>query len=102
MEDKLTREEVLHVADLARISLTEEEINKYQTELKELLNDVEKINEVKGYDDDILIACWEGKAELREDVPGVMLDPKEVVNNAPRHSGNYIEVPVVIAESEGA
>lgn len=102
MEEMLSREEVLHVADLARISLTEEEISKYQKELKELLNDVEKINEVKGYDDDILIACWEENTKLRKDEAGSMLDPKEVVNNAPRHSGNYIEVPVVIAESEGA
>ena len=102
MEDKLTREEVLHVADLARISLTEEEISKYQVELKKLLNDVKKINEVKGYDDDILIACWENTTELRKDEEGTMLDPKEVVNNAPRHSGNYIEVPVVIGEGEGA
>ena len=102
MEDKLTKEEVLHVADLARISLTEEEISKYQVELKKLLNDVEKINEVKGYDDDILIACWDNNTELRKDEEGTMLDPKEVVNNAPRHSGNYIEVPVVIGESEGA
>lgn len=102
MEDKLTKEEVLHVADLARISLTEEEISKYQIQLKKLLNDVEKINEVKGYDDDILIACWDNNTELRKDEEGTMLDPKEVVNNAPRHSGNYIEVPVVIGESEGA
>ena len=102
MEDKLTREEVLHVADLARISLTEEEISKYQIQLKKLLNDVEKINEVKGYDDDILIACWDNNTELRKDEEGTMLDPKEVVNNAPRHSGNYIEVPVVIGEGEGA
>ena len=102
MEDKLTREEVLHVADLARISLREEEISKYQVELKKLLNDVEKINEVKGYDDDILIACWNNNAELRKDEEGTMLDPKEVVNNAPRHSENYIEVPVVIGEGEGA
>ena len=102
MKEKLSKEEVLHVADLARISLTEEEISKYQIELKELLNDVEKINEVKGYDDDILIACWENNTELRDDEAGEMLDPKEVVNNAPRHSGNYIEVPVVISEGEGA
>lgn len=102
MEDKLTKEEVLHVADLARISLTEEEISKYQVELKKLLNDVEKINNVEGYDDDILIACWENNADLRKDISGEMLDPKEVVNNAPRHSGNYIEVPVVIGEGEGA
>ena len=102
MEEKLSREEVLHVADLARISLTEEEIEKYQIQLKKLLNDVEKINEVEGYDDEILIACWPENTSLREDCPGAMLNPKEVLENAPRHSGNYIEVPVVIKDGEGA
>ena len=100
--EKLTREEVLHVADLARIKLTEEEIEKYQVELKKLLNDVEKINEVKGYDDEILISCWEENTKLRKDEKGEMLNPKTVLENAPRHAGNYIEVPVVIGESEGA
>ena len=40
--DKLTRKEILHVAELARIKLTEEEIEKYRVQLKQLLNDVEK------------------------------------------------------------
>ena len=102
MSDKLTREEVLHVAELARIKLSEKEIEKYQVELKQLLNDVEKINDVKGYDDDILIACWDDNTKLREDKEGQMLEPKKVLENAPRHAGNYIEVPVVIGESEGA
>ena len=51
MKDKLSREEVLHVAELARIKINEEEIEKYQIELKQLLNEVEKINDVQGYDD---------------------------------------------------
>ncbi len=102
MEEKLSKEEVLHVANLARIKLTEEEIEKYQVELKKLLTDVEKINEVEGYDEDILIACWDDNTKLRKDEEGEMLDPKQVVENAPHHTGNYIEVPVVIGESEGA
>ena len=102
MEEKLTREQLLHVANLARIKLTEEEIEKYQVQLKKLLNDVEKINEVDGYDDDIIIACWDQNTELRKDEEGEMLDPKQVLENAPKHAGNYIEVPVVIGESEGA
>ena len=100
--DKLSREELLHVARLARIELTEEEIEKFQVQLKQLLDDVEKINAVEGYDDNILIACWENETELRKDEPGEMLDPKQVIGNAPRHAGNYIEVPVVIGEGEGA
>ena len=98
MEDKLTREEVLHVAELARIKISEEEIEKYQIDLKKLLTDVEKINEVKGYDDEILIASWNEETKLRKDEAKEMLNPKQVIENAPRHSGNYIEVPVVISE----
>ncbi len=98
MEDKLTREEVLHVAELAKIKVTEEEIAKFQVELKKILNEVEKINDVEGYDDEILIAPWDSNTIPREDEVGEMLNPKEVIENAPRHSGNYIEVPVVISE----
>ena len=102
MEDKLSKEEVLHVAELARISLSEKEIEKYQVELKKLLNNIEKINQVENYDDEILIAPWQDNTTLRKDEQGEMLSPKEVLQNVPRHAGNYIEVPVVIGESEGA
>lgn len=100
--DKLTKEEVLHVADLARIKLREDEIEKYQVELKKLLDEVEKVNEVVGYDDERLIAPWTNNTELREDTQGEMLNPKDILKNVPRNTGNYIEVPVVIGESEGA
>ena len=102
MKEKLTKEEVLHVANLARIRVDEEEIEKYQVELKKLLNDVEKINDVKGYDEEMLIAPWDHNADLRCDETGDMLDKEAVLKNAPNHSGNYITVPVVIGESEGA
>ena len=102
MTDRLSKEEVLHVADLARIKLSDKEVEKYQVELKKLLDDVEKINEVEGYDDDILIAPWSENTKLRKDEPQDMLNPKDVLENAPRHSGNYISVPVVISGGEGA
>lgn len=102
MKDKLTKEEVLHVADLARIKVTEEEIEKYQVELKQLLDDVEKVNDVVGYDEEMLIAPWDHNADLRNDKDTRMLEAKEILKNAPSHSGNYITVPVVIGESEGA
>lgn len=102
MTDRLSKEEVLHVADLARIKLSDKEVEKYQIELKKLLDDVEKINEVEGYDDDILIAPWSENTKLRKDEQEDMLNPKDVLENAPRHSGNYISVPVVISGGEGA
>lgn len=92
----LSKEEVLHIAQLARISLNEEEIEKYRKDLKTLLNEVEKINKIEGYDNEILIAPWSEDSVLRKDEEGEMLSPKEVIQNAPHHAGNYIEVPKVV------
>lgn len=98
MDDKLSKEEVLHVAELARIAISEIELEKYQIQLKQIMDSVDKIKEVEVNDEKMLIANWSEPTKLREDVAGEMLNPKEVIGNAPRHSGNYIEVPVVIGE----
>ena len=98
MNDKFTKEEVLHVAKLARIKVDEIEIEKYQVELKQLLDDVDQIKNVENYDTEKMIAPWQKDTILRDDIEDEMLDPKEVIKNAPKHSGNYIEVPIVISE----
>lgn len=98
MDDRLSKEEVLHVAELARIKISEEEIEMYQKQLKQIIDSVDKIKDVEGYDDEMLIANWSEETILRKDETGEMLNPREIVATAPRHSGNYIEVPVVIGE----
>lgn len=98
MQEMLSREEVEHVAQLAKIKISEKDLKKYQIELKKLLNDVEKIHNVKGYDDDFLITPTDEVCVLRDDIETEMLKPEEVLKNVPKHNGNYIEVPVVINE----
>ena len=39
----LTKEEVLHVLNLARLESSEEEIEKYQVELKKMIDEIDKI-----------------------------------------------------------
>ncbi len=98
MENKLTDEEILHVANLARIEIDEEEIENYKIKLKQILNAIEKMNEIKVNDEDILIAPIEHNATLREDEKGQMLTPEEVLKNAPNKSGDFIKVPVMISD----
>lgn len=98
MKDKLTREEVLHVAHLARIHLSEEDIALYQVQLKQLLDEIDKIKEIKNYDEDLLITPVEHETRLREDESGEMLDPEEIMKNVPKSNGNFVEVPVMLNE----
>ncbi len=87
--NELTREEVLHVAHLARIDVTEEDINKYKIQLKQILDEINRINELD-VDGDILISPTDNKNVYREDI-GINEDV-DVLRNAPKKSGNYIEI----------
>ena len=96
--DKLSKEEVLHVAHLARISLTEEEIEKFRGDLKVLMDDIDKIKDVKDFDDEMMYTPIEENTRLRDDVVGDMLSAKEATINTPKKNGSFIEVPVMINE----
>ena len=98
MKDKLTKEEVEHVAHLARIEIDEEEISMYQVKLKQLMDGIEKINEVIVNDEDILITPITHNTLLRNDSKEEMLEVNEVLKNVPNKSGNFIKVPVIINE----
>ena len=87
--NELTKEEVLHVANLARINVNEEDIEKYKLQLKQILDEVNRINEVN-VDEDILISPTINKNIYREDV-GVD-ESVDILKNAPKTSGNYIEI----------
>jgi aspartyl-tRNA(Asn)/glutamyl-tRNA(Gln) amidotransferase subunit C len=96
--DKLSVEEVKHVAYLARLELTDAEIEKFRVQLKTLLNEVDKIKDIKDYDDDMMFTPVNHDTVLRDDVEGEMLDYKTALMNAPRTNGNFVEVPVMIGE----
>ncbi len=96
--EKLSREEVLHVAHLARINLEEEEIERFRVQLKKLIDDIDKIKEVEDYDEEMLISPAADNPPLREDKEGKMLDYSEVMINVPNSTGNFVEVPVMLNE----
>lgn len=90
----LTKEEVLHVADLAKININEDEIEKYEKQLNDILKEMQRINEVNIEDNDILISPTLNKNVYREDIP--INDNVDVLKNAPKTNGNYIEIKRVV------
>ncbi len=46
MSNKLTKEEVKHIADLARLELTDEELEKYGGQLSDILGYIDQLQEV--------------------------------------------------------
>lgn len=95
---KLTKEEVLHVAHLARIAVTDEEIDKYQVELKQLLNEVDKIKDIDIDEEELLVTPVEHESVPRSDECTHTISFDEVKKNVPSSMGNFVEVPVMINE----
>lgn len=95
--DRLTKDEVRHVADLARLSLSEFEEEKYARELYLLLEEINKIQEIN-VEEDPMIAPYTNDCALREDIGVNKEDAKSLIENAPNNSLNFIEVAGVFDE----
>lgn len=96
--DRLTDEEVMHVANLARLNVREDEIEKYARDLKILLDDVDKIKDIDVDTDDMLVTPVEHESTLRKDDDTSSIDFNEVKKNIPAVTGNFVEVPVMVNE----
>ncbi len=93
---KITREQVLHVAKLARLKLSEEEEKTYARQLDEILSYVDKMSELdtKGVEPTAHVIPLE--TPFREDRVIPSLDPEDSLSNAPDRSGNFFKVPKII------
>ena len=92
----LTREEVLHVAELARLSLSPEEIELFTVQLNEILEYVEKLQELDTSGVAPLAHVIPLFNVFREDQVRASLSLDAVLENAPaREDGNFL-VPRVI------
>ena len=92
----LTKEEVMHVADLAKIEITDEELEKYQKDLKILFDEIDKIKDIEDFDDDKMISPCTNEFDLER--KSVLVDKDNLLSNVPKKMGNFVEVPVMVNE----
>ncbi len=92
----LSKEEVMHVAHLARIEITDEELEKYQKDLKILFDEIDKIRDLDDFDSDKMISPCENSFDLNSDMNDV--ENNNLLQNVPKKKGNFVEVPVMVNE----
>ena len=92
----LSKEEVMHVAHLARIEITEEELEKYQKDLKILFDEIDKIKDLDDFDEEKMFSPCENSFDLEESMHEVAKD--NLLLNVPKKKGNFVEVVVMVNE----
>lgn len=94
----LTPEEVRHVAMLARVGLTDVEVETMRVHLAQLLDYIAMLDEVDTSTVEPTAQVLAQSNVLRADVARASLAPQEVLANAPRKEEHFFRVPAVMGE----
>ncbi|HAB53203.1 MAG: asparaginyl/glutamyl-tRNA amidotransferase subunit C [Ignavibacteria bacterium RIFOXYB2_FULL_35_12] len=92
----VTRKEIEHIAELARLQLKENELEEYTLQLNKILDYVEKLNELDTKNVKPLSHPVEGENVFREDELKPSVDREEALKNAPSKNDEFFKVPKVI------
>ena len=92
----LSRSDVEHVAHLARLGLTDDELTLLQGQLNHILEQYAKLAELDTETIPPTAQTIELENILREDIVTPSLPVDEVLGNAPDAAGGYIVVPAIL------
>lgn len=93
---RISNEQVKHVANLARLEISEEETEKMTQQLDAIIGFAELLNELDTDHVEPTSHVLDMKNVLREDVPQEGLPQSEVLKNVPDHQDGQIKVPSIM------
>lgn len=97
---EITPEQVAHLASLARIALTSDEIESLTSELRSIVDDVAKVSEVATPDVPATSHPIPLENVFRDDVPGETLTTEQALAGAPDHDGSRFRVTAILGEEQ--
>ncbi|MBN1766132.1 MAG: Asp-tRNA(Asn)/Glu-tRNA(Gln) amidotransferase subunit GatC [Sedimentisphaerales bacterium] len=99
MSAKLTEDQVRHVARLARLNCTDEEIALFTSQLRAILDYVAQLEELDTTDVEPLAHCLPVHNVFRADEVRESLSNDQALANAPQRDGEYFAVPKVLGDT---
>ena len=93
----VSKEEILHIANLANLYLEENEVDKYLENLQDILNFAEIVNNAPVENLDITIGAHEAKNVFRKDEVKIFENHEGLMANAPEKERDMFKIPKVIS-----
>ncbi|HSH21669.1 MAG TPA: Asp-tRNA(Asn)/Glu-tRNA(Gln) amidotransferase subunit GatC [Candidatus Caenarcaniphilales bacterium] len=97
----LSRTDVEHVAHLARLALSEEELSRLEGQLNHILDQYAVLAELDTEHIPPTAQTIELENILREDLVTPSLPVEAALGNAPQRSGEHIVVPAILGDATG-
>lgn len=98
MTERLTTAEVAKVAELARLRLSEEELERFTGQLAAILDHAADLESLDLEGVEPMARPVHLENVFRPDEPGELLDPQEVLAQAPAAEDGMFRVPPVLGE----
>lgn len=95
-KEKITREEVDHVAKLARLKLSESEAERYKEDLNSILDYVDTLKELDTENVQPMSHVLDIKNVWRDDEPDKNKDTESLLKNAPSREKDFFKVPKIL------
>jgi aspartyl-tRNA(Asn)/glutamyl-tRNA(Gln) amidotransferase subunit C len=92
----LTKEQVEHIAHLARLKLTPDEVERYQAQLSAILEYANRLQSVDTSGIPPTFSVLPPRSVLREDKARPGLAPEDLLRNAPDSEAGQFKVPPVL------
>ena len=93
---KLSREAVEHIAELARLTLTDEEMALYQEQLSAILDHIARLQTLDTEDIPPTASVLPLRSVMREDEPRAPTPREDILANAPAAEDGCFQVPAVL------
>lgn len=97
---EITRDDVIHVAKLARLSLTEDEIVKFGAQMESILEHASAVSKIDTQGVVPTSHPLKMQNVLREDVVGVSLSQDQALSGAPNAQDGRFMVPQILDTEE--
>ena len=95
----ITRDDVAHVAHLARLTLTEDELDRFTEQLAAVLDHASDVEALEIDDVPPTARSFPLVNVMRPDEVGPTLDPGEVLDQAPAAEDQQFRVPPILGEA---
>lgn len=96
MAGAISEAQVRHIAKLARLELSDDEVRLFAGQLGEILDYVRQLETAPTEGVEPLAHPVPVSNVLREDTPGPTLDNEQALTNAPQREGPFFRVPKVL------
>ncbi|ADI25395.1 MULTISPECIES: Asp-tRNA(Asn)/Glu-tRNA(Gln) amidotransferase subunit GatC [Geobacillus] len=93
---RISIDQVKHVADLARLAITDEEAEMFAKQLDAIITFAEQLNELDTENVPPTSHVLDMRNVMREDIPEPGLPREEVLKNAPDQQDGQFRVPAIL------